>query len=129
MKVTRKQIATFILNYIICRYSIPISIIIDNGRPFKNQDVRELCDRFHNSHRFSTPYYPQGNGQTEASNKMILKILKKTIDDVGRNWYIQLNPALWAYHASVRTPTGATPYSLVYDTEAILPIEVELPSL
>lgn len=58
LQVTRKQIATFILNYIICRYGIPGSIITDNGHPFKNQDVRELCDRFHISHRFSTLYYP-----------------------------------------------------------------------
>ncbi|GLJ16331.1 hypothetical protein SUGI_0276020 [Cryptomeria japonica] len=128
-QVTGKQIATFILNYIICRYGIPISIIADNGRPFKNQDVHELCDRFHISHHFSTPYYPQGNGQAEASNKRILKILKKTVDDAGHNWHIQLNPALWAYRTSVRTPTGATPYSLVCGSKAILPIEVELPSL
>ncbi|GLJ50601.1 hypothetical protein SUGI_1078000 [Cryptomeria japonica] len=128
-QVTGKQIAMFILNYIICRYDIPVSIITDNGRPFKNQDVRELYDRFHISHHFSTPYYPQGNGQAEVSNKTILKILKKTVEDAGHNWHIQLNPALWAYRTSVRTPTGATPYSLVYDTEAILPIKVELPSL
>ncbi|GLJ17131.1 hypothetical protein SUGI_0296430 [Cryptomeria japonica] len=128
-QVTGKQIATFILNYIICRYGILVSIITDNGCPFKNQDVCELCDHFHISHHFSTPYYLQGNGQAEASNKTILKILKKTVDDASRNWHIQLNLALWAYRTSVHTPTGATPYSLVYGTEAILPIEVELPSL
>ncbi|RDX91802.1 hypothetical protein CR513_26159, partial [Mucuna pruriens] len=37
--------------------------------------------------------------------------------------------ALHGYHTSVRTSTGATPYSLVYGTEAVLPIEVEIPSL
>ena len=29
----------------------------------------------------------------------------------------------------MRTPTGATPFSLVYGTEAVLPLEVEIPSL
>jgi hypothetical protein len=29
----------------------------------------------------------------------------------------------------VRTPTQATPYSLVYGSEAVLPLEVQLPSL
>lgn len=37
--------------------------------------------------------------------------------------------ALWAYRTSIHTPTGATPYSLVYGAEAILPLEVEIPSL
>ncbi|XP_012481127.1 uncharacterized protein LOC105796028 [Gossypium raimondii] len=34
-----------------------------------------------------------------------------------------------AYRTSVRTSTGATPFSLVYGMEAVLPIEVEIPSL
>ncbi len=37
--------------------------------------------------------------------------------------------ALHAYTTSVRTSTEATPYSLVYGMEAVLPIEVEIPSL
>ena len=42
---------------------------------------------------------------------------------------MQINPTLWAYHTSFRTSTGTTPYSLIYGAEAVLPIEVELPSL
>ncbi|KAH9308399.1 hypothetical protein KI387_036310, partial [Taxus chinensis] len=30
---------------------------------------------------------------------------------------------------SIRTPTGATPFSLVYGSEAVLPLEVQIPSL
>ena len=37
--------------------------------------------------------------------------------------------ALHGYRTSVRTSTGATPFSLVYDMEALLPIEVEIPSI
>ena len=33
------------------------------------------------------------------------------------------------YRTSIRTSTGATPYSLVYGSEAVLPIEVEIKSL
>jgi hypothetical protein len=58
-----------------------------------------------------------------------LKILKKTIDAVGRDWLLHLAPALWVYHTSILTPTRATPFSLVYGFEAVLPIKIELPSL
>ena len=34
-----------------------------------------------------------------------------------------------AYWTRVQTSIGATPYSLVYGMEAVLPIEVEIPSL
>ena len=37
--------------------------------------------------------------------------------------------ALHAYRTGVRTSTGATPYSLVYGMEVVLPIEMEIPSL
>ena len=37
--------------------------------------------------------------------------------------------ALHAYRTVVRTSTGATPFSLVYGMEVVLPIEVEIPSL
>jgi len=37
--------------------------------------------------------------------------------------------ALHGYRTLVRTSTGATPFSLVYGMEAVLPFEVEIPSL
>lgn len=77
----------------------------------------------------TTPYYPQGNDQAEASNKTILKILKKIVNDTGHDWNLQLNPILFDYRTSIRTPIGATPFSLVYEFEVVLPIEVEIPSL
>lgn len=49
-----KHIVTFILNYIIFHYGIPMTIITNNGRPFKNQDVRELYENFQIQLRFST---------------------------------------------------------------------------
>ncbi|XP_075658976.1 uncharacterized protein LOC142628824 [Castanea sativa] len=36
---------------------------------------------------------------------------------------------MWGYRTSIRASTGATPYSLVYGSEAVLPIEVEIQSL
>ena len=37
--------------------------------------------------------------------------------------------ALHGYRTTVRTSTRATPFSLVYDMKAVLPVEVEIPSL
>ncbi|KAK5837232.1 hypothetical protein PVK06_013042 [Gossypium arboreum] len=46
-----------------------------------------------------------------------------------KDWHEKLPFALFAYHTSIRTSTGATPFSLVYGMEAVLPIEVEISSL
>ena len=42
---------------------------------------------------------------------------------------MQINPALWAYRTSICTPIGATPLSLVYGYEVVLPLEFKKPSL
>ena len=55
--------------------------------------------------------------------------MKKTVHKHHRDWHDRLYEALWAYRVTVRTPTQSTPYSLVYGSEAVLPLEVELPSL
>ena len=46
-----------------------------------------------------------------------------------RDWSEKLPFALWAYRTSFRTSTRATPYSLVYGMEAVLPVEIEMGSL
>ena len=51
------------------------------------------------------------------------------VNKTGRDWHLMINPALWAYRMSNRTPTGTTPYALVYGSEVFFPIEVEIPSL
>ena len=55
--------------------------------------------------------------------------MKKTVHKHHRDWHDRLYEALWAYRVTVHTPTQATPYSLVYGSEAVLPLEVDLPSL
>ena len=72
---------------------------------------------------------PQGNGQAEASNKMILKNFHCIVSKSRRDWHLQINPALWAYRTSIRTPTGTTPFDLVYGADVVLPIKVEIPTL
>ncbi|KAA3473066.1 Integrase, catalytic core [Gossypium australe] len=64
-----------------------------------------------------------GSGQ-----KNIKKIVGK-MTETYKYWHEKLPFALYAYRTSVRTSTGATPFSLVYGMEAVLPIEVEIPSL
>ena len=93
-----------------------------------NKMMKELCDDFKIEHHNSSPYRPQMNGAVEAANKNIKKIVQKMVVTY-KDWHEMLPFALHGYRTSVRTSTGATPYSLVYDMEAVLPVEVEIPSM
>ena len=42
---------------------------------------------------------------------------------------MKLSHALWAYCTTCKGSTGFTPYTLVYGFEAVMPIELEIPSL
>ncbi|XP_070025537.1 uncharacterized protein [Nicotiana sylvestris] len=46
-----------------------------------------------------------------------------------KQWHEKLPFAFLGYRTTIHTSTGATPYMLVYGTKAIIPAEVEIPSL
>jgi hypothetical protein len=77
----------------------------------------------------SSPYYVQANGQAEASNKVLIKIIKKRIKDNPRRWHEKLSEAMWAQRTSRHKATKVTPFELVYGQEAVLPMEIGLQSL
>ncbi|XP_049358917.1 uncharacterized protein LOC125823617 [Solanum verrucosum] len=68
------------------------------------------------------------NGVVEAANKNIKRIVRKMIDNY-KCWHENLPYALLGYRTTIRTSTGVTPYLLVYGTKAVIPAEVEIPSL
>ena len=68
------------------------------------------------------------NEAVEAANKNVKKIMAK-MTDTYKDWHEKLPFGLHAYRTVVRTSTRATPFSLVYGMEAVLPIKVEIPSL
>ena len=36
---------------------------------------------------------------------------------------------LWVYRSTKRSPTGETPFAMVYGTEVVIPTEIGLPTL
>ncbi|PKI56803.1 hypothetical protein CRG98_022761 [Punica granatum] len=60
---------------------------------------------------------------------VIARKLSKKMTVNYKDWHEMLLFALLAYWTSIHSSTGATPYSLVYGMEAVLPIEVEIPSM
>ncbi|XP_070036431.1 uncharacterized protein [Nicotiana tomentosiformis] len=126
--VTKKEVVDFVHSNIICRFNIPKTIITNNAANLNSHLMKEVLERFKIVHRHSTPYRPKANGAVEAANKNIKKILRKMIKG-SRQWHEKLPFALLGYHTTARTSVSVTPYLLFYGTEAIIPTEVEIPSL
>ena len=126
--VTQVAVTRFVKNNIIYRYGIPEMLITDNASNLNNRMMDQLCQQFKIQHHNSAPYRPKMNGGVKAANKNMKKILSK-MTETYKDWHEHLPYALCAYRTLVRTSVGATPYSLVYGMEAVLPVEVEIPSL
>ena len=74
-----KDVVQFVWKNIICRFGIPQSIVTDNGPQFESGVHRNFCHELKIKNLYSTPWYPQSNGQAEASNKTLLTALKKRL--------------------------------------------------
>jgi hypothetical protein len=77
----------------------------------------------------SSPYYAQANGQAESSNKTLIKLIKKKIEENLKRWHEVLSKVLWAHCISKHSATKVTPFELVYVQEVILPVEVNMDAL
>jgi transposase InsO family protein len=128
-EVKSDNIINFLERHIIYCFGIPHRITSDNAKAFKSNKMQMFIAKYNITWNYSTGYDPHANGLAEAFNKTLGKILKKTVTKNQRDWHDHLFEALWAYHVTVRIPMQVTPYSLVYGSEAVLPLEVQLPSL
>ncbi|KAK0600831.1 hypothetical protein LWI29_018793 [Acer saccharum] len=116
------EVRDFIWKNIICRFGVPREIVTDNGSQFISFNFKNFCDKYGIKLSFSTPRYPQANGQAELTNKIIVNTLKKRLEAE------KLPEILWSYRTTPRRLTGETPFSLVYGSEAVIPIETRLAS-
>ena len=125
----KRTIAYFLFNHVITRFDVPKYIITDNGSHFRNSFMDELTTKLGLRQYFSSPYYPQCNGQLKSINKVLKTMLQRTVNKNKNNWHMMFFSTLWAYRTSAKTASGFTPLHLFYGEEVVLPIECEIPSL
>jgi ribonuclease HI len=126
--ITTGNIKAFLWKSIVCRYGIPYAFVTDNGKQFDCDPFKKWCAKLQIRNFFSSPGHPQANGQVEATNKTLMKILKKKLTEKKGAWVEFIPEVLWSYRTTTRTPTGETPYSLTFGTEAVIPAEIGSPS-
>ncbi|XP_073024177.1 uncharacterized protein [Primulina eburnea] len=97
---SRTEVLKFLWKNIVCRFGVPRRLISDNGRQFQGKGIVAWCQEMKITQSFTSVAYPQANGQTEVVNRIIVQA------------------------TTPRIPTQETPFSLVYGSEAVLPVEI-----
>jgi hypothetical protein len=122
--VTSRDVINFIKEHVIHRFGIPQTITTDGGSVFISDEFKKFAADIGIKLIRSSPYYAQANGQAEASNQSLIKLIKSKVDEHPRWWHEVLSEALWAYRVSCHGATRTSPYHLVYGQEAVLPWEI-----
>ena len=72
-------------------------------------------------------YKPTTNSQCERTNRSIISILRKFVCDNPKNWSKNLCYVTYVINTSVSESTKASPFSLIYGTEATSVLDLCLP--
>jgi transposase InsO family protein len=116
--------SNFVKEHVIHRFGIPQTITTDGGLVFISEEFKKFATDMGIKLIRSSPYYAQANGQVEASNQSLIKLIKRKIDEHPRRWHEVLLEALWADRISCHGATKTSPYHLVYGQEAVLPWDI-----
>jgi hypothetical protein len=122
--VTSGNMIDFVNEHIVYRFGIPQTITTDQGSQFTSGEFEEYANSLGIKLLNPSPYYAQVNGQTEATNKGIIKLIKCKIDESPKRWHTVLNEALWAYRMACHGATTVSPSQLVYGHDVVLSWEL-----
>jgi hypothetical protein len=56
-------------------------------------------------------------------------IIAKVVEGQNKKWDQHIGDALWAYRTTHKLTTGYTPFQLTFGFKAVIPVELEIPSL
>ncbi|GJZ43639.1 reverse transcriptase domain-containing protein [Tanacetum coccineum] len=93
------RVVVKILKSLFAWFGTPCAIISDRGTHFCNDQFAKVMLKYGVTHHLATAYH------------------HKLVD--------KLDDALWAFRTAFKTPTGCTPYKLVYRKACHLPIELK----
>jgi hypothetical protein len=113
---TDKVIMDFLEGHIFSRFGYPKKLVTDNAQAFKSNSMIEFCIEYSIKLVQSTPYYPQGNGLAESSNKSLRRIIKKLLAKNKKSWDSKLKFSLWDDRISNKKSIGISPFRMVYGT-------------
>ena len=99
-------------------WSVPEILITDNALSFKASEVMNtLYQLLAIEKRYCSPYHPEGNGECERRNKVLLHMLQKLVDEFPQKWKKLLPLLQLAVNGAQNRSTGFSAFKLMTGRE------------
>ncbi|GJS55049.1 reverse transcriptase domain-containing protein [Tanacetum coccineum] len=102
--ITGSQVKKFVWDNIVCKFGLPGEIISNNGKQFRDNPVKDFCEK-------------------------LWEGIKARLDARSKNWMEEISHVLWAHRTMIKSSNMDTPFSLTYGTEAVILVEIGMPTL
>ena len=106
------------------RMGVPEETLTDQETNFTSRLLDEVYRLLQIKPIRTTPYHPQTDGLVERFNGTLKAMLRKAIDDEGKDWDRLLPYLLFAYREVPQASTGYSPFELVYGRHIRGPLDV-----
>nr|GEX02360.1 protein NYNRIN-like [Tanacetum cinerariifolium] len=126
--ITGSQVKKFVWDNIVCRFGLLGEIVSKNDKQFSDNPFKDWCDKLNITQRFASVKHPQFNGLVERANQSLGEGIKARLDEGNKNWVEKLPHVLWAHRIMIKSSHDDTPFSLTYETEAVIPAEIRMPT-
>ncbi|GJU32769.1 reverse transcriptase domain-containing protein [Tanacetum coccineum] len=110
------------------RFGLPGEIVSDNRKQFRDNPFKDWCEKLCIRQCYASMMHPQTNGLVERANRSLGEGIKARLDEKSKDWIGELSHVLWAHRTMIKSSNGETPFSLTYDTEAVIPAEIGMPT-
>ena len=115
--------------HIITRFGMPLTLVCNNGPTFITTFLTQWAFENKIIIKFSSNYYPQGNGVAKSTNKNLITVIKQLLKENPRDWHGLLKYAFWTDQVRVKNSLGTSPYFLFYGQEPMFPLNLKIPIL
>jgi hypothetical protein len=120
------ELAATTLRTIIGPHGMPKSIVSDRDPRLTARFSQELQRVLGSEAKMSTAMHAQTDGQSEREIQTLITALRSYVGELGDDWDEYLPALELAFNSKVQASTGASPFYLVYGTDARLPIDCAL---
>ena len=124
-QITAHKVQQFVWKNVVCRFGVPKRLVSDNGTQFASHQLKNLCEEVGIQQVFVSVEHLQTNGQVESANRVLLRGLKRKLEKAKGTWAEEVPRIVWAYHTTPQSSTHETPFSLVYGSDAMIPVEIQ----